>query len=88
MRCASCNQYSSLYLSGKPPFGVKDLEPHMPDRAGVKVSWIKMGLIGFKVLLSVPKLYASRPGVVDPRVHTVRSLTRKASDAHQNALIA
>lgn len=60
----------------------------MPDRAGVKVSWIKMGQIGFKVLLSVPKLYAQRPDVVDPRVHAVRSLNRKASDAHQSALIA
>jgi carboxymethylenebutenolidase len=79
---------SPPYPPGKPPFDIKDLEPHMPDRAGVKLSWTKIGVIGFKVVVSLPKMIANRPAVVDPRVHAVRSLTRKASDAHQRALIA
>lgn len=55
-------------FDGKPPFAVEDLEPHMPDRAGVKLKWTTMVSIGFKVLASVPKMYANRPSVVDPRV--------------------
>jgi dienelactone hydrolase len=57
------------FFEGKPPFDVKDLEPHMPDRAGVKLSWTKIGVIGFKVVVSLPKMIANRPSVVDPRVH-------------------
>jgi len=57
------------FFNGKPPFDVEDLEPHMPDRAGVKIPWTKMGLIVFKVLVSLPKMIANRPSVVDPRVH-------------------
>lgn len=71
---------------GKPPFDVKDLEPYMPDRAGVKLKWTTIGVIVFKVLVSFPKMISSRPSVVDPRVHEVRSLTRKAFYAHLNAL--
>lgn len=57
------------FFEGKPPFDIKDLEPHMPDRAGVKLSWTKIGVIGFKVVVSLPKMIANRPAVVDPRVH-------------------
>ncbi|KAF8272182.1 hypothetical protein EI94DRAFT_1566829 [Lactarius quietus] len=57
------------FFDGKPPFDVKDLEPLMPDRAGVKIPWTKMGLIVFKVLVSLPKMFSSRESVVDPRVH-------------------
>ncbi|KAF8272180.1 Alpha/Beta hydrolase protein [Lactarius quietus] len=63
------------FFNGKPPFAVKDLEPHMPDRAGVKIPFTKMFVILFKILASLPRLFANRPSVVDPRVHAVRSLT-------------
>jgi len=66
---------------------VKDLEPRTPDRAGVKMTWTNIFALVFKVLLALPGLIANRPSVVDPRVHAVRSLTRKASHAHQRALI-
>jgi hypothetical protein len=59
----------------------------MPDRAGVKMTWTNLGVIIFKVLFAVPRLIANRPSVVDPRVHEVRSLTRKASYAHRRALV-
>jgi len=57
------------FFNGKPPFAVKDLEPHMPDRAGVKIPFTKMFVILFKILASLPRLFANRPSVVDPRVH-------------------
>jgi hypothetical protein len=41
----------------------------MPDRAGAKLSWRDVGLFVFKVLPSIPGFIASRPSVVDPRVH-------------------
>jgi hypothetical protein len=44
----------------------------MPDRAGVKPSWLDVGLFVFKVLPSLPGFFASRPSVVDPRVHEAR----------------
>jgi dienelactone hydrolase len=55
-------------FNGKPPFHVNDLEPNMPDRAGVKLTWTNIAVIVFKVLFAVPKLIANRPSVVDPRV--------------------
>ena len=58
-----------LRCPGKPPFDVNKLEPLMPDRAGVKPSWLDVGLFVFKVLPSLPGFFASRPSVVDPRVH-------------------
>lgn len=57
------------FFDGKPPFDVKDLEPHMPDRAGVKLKWTAIGLFVIKALLSAPKIVANRPTVVDLRVH-------------------
>jgi len=57
------------FFNGKPPFDVKDLEPYMPDRAGVKLKWSAIGVIVFKVLVSFPKMISNRPSVVDPRVH-------------------
>ncbi|KAI9443154.1 dienelactone hydrolase endo-1-3,1,4-beta-D-glucanase [Lactarius indigo] len=57
------------FFNGKPPFKVKDLEPRSPDRAGVKMKWTDMGVLGFKVLLALPRLIGNRPSVVDPRVH-------------------
>ncbi|KAH9997952.1 dienelactone hydrolase endo-1,3,1,4-beta-D-glucanase [Russula vinacea] len=54
------------YFNGKPPFDVNKLEPLMPDRAGVKPSWLDVGLFVFKVLPSLPGFFASRPSVVIP----------------------
>ncbi|KAH9179171.1 dienelactone hydrolase endo-1-3,1,4-beta-D-glucanase [Lactarius sanguifluus] len=55
------------FFNGKPPLKRKDLEPHSPDRAGVKMKWT--GGLVFKVLLALPRLIGNRPSVVDPRVH-------------------
>ncbi|KAH9049982.1 dienelactone hydrolase endo-1-3,1,4-beta-D-glucanase [Lactarius hengduanensis] len=55
------------FFNGKPPLKRKDLEPHSPDRAGVKMKWT--GVLIFKVLLALPRLIGNRPSVVDPRVH-------------------
>ncbi|KAF8478080.1 dienelactone hydrolase endo-1-3,1,4-beta-D-glucanase [Russula ochroleuca] len=57
------------FFNGKPPFDANKLEPLMPDRAGAKLSWRDVGLFVFKVLPSIPGFIASRPSVVDPRVH-------------------
>jgi hypothetical protein len=47
-----------------------------------------MVIILFKFLSAFPRLFANRPTVVDPRVHEVRSQTRKASDYNLHALVA
>ena len=54
--------------SGKPPFDANDLEPLMPDRAGIKISWLTMGRFIIKGLPSLPRFIANRPSVVDARV--------------------
>jgi hypothetical protein len=54
---------------GKPPFDANKLEPLLPDRAGVKPSCRDLGLFIITFLPSIPKFFASRPSVVDPRVH-------------------
>ena len=59
----------------------------MPDRAGGKMTLTDSGVILFKILSAIPRLFANRPTVVDPRVDEVRSLTRKASYTHQRAMI-
>ena len=65
--------------SGKPPFDANQLEPLMPDRAGVKTSWFTIGLMIFKGLPSLPRFISNRPSVVDARVHEVRTPSPKAS---------
>ncbi|KAH9997954.1 dienelactone hydrolase endo-1-3,1,4-beta-D-glucanase [Russula vinacea] len=56
-------------FNGKPPFDANKLEPLLPDRAGVKPSCRDVGLFAIRFLLSIPRFFASRPSVVDPRVH-------------------
>ena len=57
--------------SGKPPFDANKLEPLMPDRAGVKLSWGDIALFVVKVVPSLPRMFANRTSVVDSRVHEV-----------------
>jgi len=56
------------FFNGKPPFDANDLEPLMPDRAGVKTSWFTTARLIFKGLPSLPRFIANRPSVVDARV--------------------
>jgi len=56
------------FFNGKPPFDVNELEPLMPDRAGVKTSWLTVGRMVLKGLPSLPAFIANRPSVVDVRV--------------------
>jgi hypothetical protein len=55
--------------SGKPPADVNSLEPLMPDRAGFKTRWFDIVKFIFKIIPYLPRLIASRPSVVDARVH-------------------
>ncbi|KAI0304477.1 dienelactone hydrolase endo-1,3,1,4-beta-D-glucanase [Multifurca ochricompacta] len=57
------------FFNGKPPFNVNDLEPLMPDRAGVKFTWANIALLIFKVLPAIPGMIFNRPSIVDARVH-------------------
>ena len=41
----------------------------MPDRAGVKTRWLDIVKFIFKIIPSLPSIVASRPSVVDARVH-------------------
>ena len=54
--------------SGKPLCDANDMEPLMPDRAGVKISWLTYGLFFAKALPYLPRFIANRPSVVDARV--------------------
>jgi carboxymethylenebutenolidase len=56
-------------FNGRPPFKVEDLEPRLPDRAGAKMTWTNTVVLLFKFLSAIPRLFANRPTVVDPRVH-------------------
>ena len=55
--------------SGKPPFDAKNMETLMPDRAGVKSTLRDKMLFLFRTLFALPRLFASRPSVVDARIH-------------------
>jgi carboxymethylenebutenolidase len=46
----------------------------MPDRAGVKTSWLTTGRLILKALPSLPRFIANRPSVVDARVQEVMPL--------------
>ena len=50
----------------------------MPDRAGVKTSWLTMGSLIFKALPSLPRFIANRPSVVDARVQEVWAPSQSA----------
>jgi hypothetical protein len=56
----------ALLRSGKPIADANTMEPLFPDRAGVKMPWLKLII---KFIPSMPRLFANRPSVVDPRVH-------------------
>ena len=43
----------------------------MPDRAGVKLSYRNMVLFVLRLLPTLPKMFASRPSVVDPKIQAV-----------------
>jgi dienelactone hydrolase len=66
-------------FNGKPPFDANKLEPLLPDRAGVKPSWRDVGLFIIRVIPSIPRFFASRPSVVEPRVH---QFIKKIRDEH------
>jgi dienelactone hydrolase len=53
-------------FNGKPIADANTMEPLFPDRAGVKMPWLKLII---KFIPSMPRLFANRPSVVDPRVH-------------------
>ncbi|KAI9510587.1 hypothetical protein F5148DRAFT_1178369 [Russula earlei] len=59
------------FFNGKPIFKANDLnqlEPLMPDRAGVKISWLSVGRFIIKGLPHLPRFIANRASVVDSRV--------------------
>ncbi|KAF8478074.1 dienelactone hydrolase endo-1-3,1,4-beta-D-glucanase [Russula ochroleuca] len=56
-------------FNGKPPFDANKMEPLMPDRAGVKTSLGTLALLIIRLLPTLPRIFASRPSVVDPRIH-------------------
>jgi len=55
--------------SGKPPADANSIEPLMADRAGVKTGWLDVVKLIFRIIPYLPRLIASRPSVVDARVH-------------------
>ena len=55
-----------------------ELEPLIPDRAGVRTSWLASGLLTLKFLRALPGFIANRPSVVDARVQEVRILPSTA----------
>ncbi|KAI0252366.1 dienelactone hydrolase endo-1,3,1,4-beta-D-glucanase [Lactifluus subvellereus] len=57
------------FFNGKPPVDPNTLEPLMPDRAGIKISWIDIARLILKALPFLPRLFFNRASVVDPRVH-------------------
>jgi dienelactone hydrolase len=56
-------------FNGKPPFDANKLEPLMPDRPGAKSSLLDIVLLILKALPTLPRLFANRASVVDPRIH-------------------
>jgi len=57
------------FFNGKPIADVNSLEPLMPDRAGAKIPLLDIVKFIVKVLPCIPRFIASRPSVVDARVH-------------------
>jgi hypothetical protein len=47
---------------------VKDMEPFLPDRAGVKMPFSSALRLFFNVLYAIPRFIANRPTVVSVRV--------------------
>ncbi|KAH8104516.1 dienelactone hydrolase endo-1,3,1,4-beta-D-glucanase [Cristinia sonorae] len=63
-----CDVWIPDLFAGRPPMNAEEMEPLVPDRAGVKLSF--MNIIRL-VLLLIPRahlLYAARSSVVDARV--------------------
>ena len=52
-----------------PISDANSLEPLVPDRAGVKNSWLDVVNLVLKIIPNLPRLIAARPSVVDARVH-------------------
>jgi carboxymethylenebutenolidase len=69
---AASADIEALLLSGKPPADANTLEPLFPDRAGVKISGLRLMKFIIKFIPSVPRMIACRPSVVDARVHEAR----------------
>lgn len=77
---AAAGEHRSAPPPGKPPVDVKDLEPIFPDRAGVKLSWLSIFRLIFKMLPALPAMISNRPSVVDARVQEARvSFTERIS---------
>jgi len=60
------------FFDGKPPIDANALEPLLPDRAGVRITWLTSGLRTLKILTALPGFIANRPSVVDARVQEAR----------------
>jgi len=54
------------FFNGKPIGDANTMEPLFPDRAGAKIPWLRLII---KLIPSIPRFIASRPSVVDARVH-------------------
>ena len=65
----TAGEHRSARPLGKPTLHIEDLEPLVPDRAGVKMSWLSTLRLIFKILPALPRFIANRPSVVDARVH-------------------
>ena len=68
--------FSSCFVLplGRPPFKPEELDPLIPDRAGVSTSFIsQLKMLGL-FIMHLPALWASRPAVADFRIVEVSTL--------------
>jgi len=61
--------FEALLRLGKPIADASTMGPLFPDRAGVKMSWLRLMKLLIKFIPSIPRFIAARPSVVDARVH-------------------
>lgn len=69
--CGITDPMNFYFFVGRPPVMVDELGPLVPDRAGVKISfmsWLRLLVLGITHLSS---FWAVRSTVVDPRIAEV-----------------
>lgn len=64
----SCDVWVPDYFAGHPPFKVEELEPLVPDRAGVSMSFVSQIKKIILFITHLPGFWASRPPVADSRI--------------------
>ncbi|KAF7979691.1 hypothetical protein HWV62_41705 [Athelia sp. TMB] len=66
-RALACDVWVPDLFNGKPFMAVDELEPLMPDRAGVAMTLGQKLQAGFLMLRRAPSLYANRPSITAAR---------------------